>query len=187
MALTRLVIDGYGQVELNNAAFRRDGRIEAQCALDATDFASVPAENGMILAVDNVSRKVYIDAATNSKNGILMLNYSAEHLYDDAYLGLKNFKLTINDGFYPRLGILDIGDKFTTNCVAYDTTEFADEDALATALAAYATTAVYGVPTDTGAIKLTATKAASGLCLQVVKNWDLPDDQPAVQFQVIQL
>ncbi len=47
MALARLVIDGYGQCELNNAAFRRDGRIEAQCALDETDFADVPAENGM--------------------------------------------------------------------------------------------------------------------------------------------
>lgn len=187
MALTRLVIDGYGQVELNNVAFRRDGRIEAQCALDATAFASVPAENGMILPVDNVSRKVYLDAATNSKAGILMLNYTAEHQYDDVKVGLKNFKLTPADGFYPRLGVLDIGDKFTTNCVAYDTTEFADEDALATALAAYATTAVYGVPTDTGAIKLTATAAQSGLCLKVVKNWTLPDGQPAVQFQVIQL
>ena len=47
MALTRFVIDGYGQLELNQVAFRRDGRVEAQCALDDTDFASVPAENGM--------------------------------------------------------------------------------------------------------------------------------------------
>ena len=30
MAQTRLVIDGYGQLELNNVAFRRDGRVEAQ-------------------------------------------------------------------------------------------------------------------------------------------------------------
>ena len=46
MATKRFVIDGFGQVELNNVAFRRDGRIEAQCALDETDFASIPAENG---------------------------------------------------------------------------------------------------------------------------------------------
>ena len=52
MAFKRMVIDGYGQLELNNVAFRRDGRVEAQCALDATDFADVPAENGMLLAVD---------------------------------------------------------------------------------------------------------------------------------------
>ena len=30
MAQKRLVIDGYGQLELNNVAFRRDGRVEAQ-------------------------------------------------------------------------------------------------------------------------------------------------------------
>jgi len=29
MALVRLVIDGYGQVELNQVAFRRDGRVAA--------------------------------------------------------------------------------------------------------------------------------------------------------------
>lgn len=58
MSLKRLVIDGYGQLELNNVAFRRDGRIEAQCKLDETDFKSVPAENGMLLAVDNVKRVI---------------------------------------------------------------------------------------------------------------------------------
>jgi hypothetical protein len=55
MALTRFVIDGYGQLELNQVAFRRDGRVEAQCALDDTDFASVPAENGMLLVVDRAA------------------------------------------------------------------------------------------------------------------------------------
>ena len=58
MATQRLVIDGYGQVELNNVAFRRDGRIEAQCAPDPTDFESIPVENGMILAVDAANRVV---------------------------------------------------------------------------------------------------------------------------------
>ena len=58
MATKRLVIDGFGQVGLNNVAFRRDGRIVAQCAPDATDFASIPVENGMILAVDEANRTV---------------------------------------------------------------------------------------------------------------------------------
>ena len=35
MALQKMEKKGYGQLELNNVAFRRDGRIEAQCALDA--------------------------------------------------------------------------------------------------------------------------------------------------------
>ena len=57
MAIKRLTIDGFGQVELNNVAFRRDGRIEAQCAPDTTDFATAKVENGMLLAVDNIKRK----------------------------------------------------------------------------------------------------------------------------------
>ena len=39
--MARLAISGFGQVELNNAAFRRDGRIEAQCAPNASDFSNV--------------------------------------------------------------------------------------------------------------------------------------------------
>ena len=58
MAIKRMVIDGYGQIELNQVAFRRDGRIEAQCALDPVDFEKVSAENGMLLAVDNVARTI---------------------------------------------------------------------------------------------------------------------------------
>ena len=54
--MARMIIDGYGQVELNNVAFRRDGRIEAQCKPDETDFSQAVVENGMLLAVDNVAR-----------------------------------------------------------------------------------------------------------------------------------
>ena len=65
MAINRLAKNGYGQLELNQVAFRRDGRIEAQCALDATAFASVPAENGMVLCVDNVNRVVKLPTSAN--------------------------------------------------------------------------------------------------------------------------
>ena len=88
MAIKRLVVDGYGQLELNNVAFRRDGRIEAQCALDATDFADTVAENGMLLAVDNVTRTVKF--ATDDSLPIA-LNYTTEHMYDERKVGLKDF------------------------------------------------------------------------------------------------
>ena len=41
MAFKRFVIDGFGQLELNQVAFRRDGRVEAQCALDDTGLKTV--------------------------------------------------------------------------------------------------------------------------------------------------
>ena len=63
MALKRFICDGYGQLELNQVAFRRDGRIEAQCALSPVDFEKVPAENGMLLAVDNINRIVKFPVA----------------------------------------------------------------------------------------------------------------------------
>ena len=66
--MARMTISGYGQVELNNVAFRRDGRIEAQCALDTTDFASVPAENGMILRVKKADHKIcFADASAENQ------------------------------------------------------------------------------------------------------------------------
>ena len=75
MGVQRYVIDGFGQLELNQVAFPRDGRIEAQCALDATDFASIPAENGMLLAVDRVNRAVKLPKSAVIALCPVALNY----------------------------------------------------------------------------------------------------------------
>lgn len=103
MATQRLVIDGYGQVELNNVAFRRNGRIEAQCAPDPTDFENIPVENGMILAVDAANRVVKLPVDDSLP---LALVYSAEHMYDERTPGLKSFKLMVRMIFILALVIL---------------------------------------------------------------------------------
>ena len=188
MALKRLVIDGFGQCELNNAAFRRDGRIEAQCELDETDFATDVAENGMLLAVDKINK--VIKYATDASLPIA-LNYSAEHMYDDRANGLKDFSLKRGE-FYPRVGYLAVGDLFTTNCICFDDSEFeADEDedttaedALVAALEDVATTQLYGGISANGAIQVSATKPTVGPVLAVTKKTTMPDGQLAVQFQV---
>ncbi len=184
MALTKMTKDGFGQIELNNVAFRRDGRVEAQCALDAEVFSKeVPAENGMLLAVDNVTRTVKF--ASGDKLPIA-LNYTAEHMYDERKEGLKDFSL-VPGTFYPRLGYLSIGDKFTTNTVAYDTEEFTDEEALVQALASdqLKTTPVYGGICENGYIKLSKTEPTAGPKLLAVKYTTMPDGQPAVKFQAL--
>jgi hypothetical protein len=184
MAIKRMMIDGYGQLELNQVAFRRDGRIEAQCALDSADFEKVSAENGMLLAVDNVSRtiKFYKEGSDLP----IALNYTTEHMYDDRHKALKDFKLDIVDGFYPRLGYLDIGDKFTSNCLAYDDGEFADEDAIEEA---YNNNEVlYGGVSEMGAILVSAKKPTAGPVLKAIKGpgaGSMPDGQFAIKFQVI--
>ena len=182
MAFKRFVIDGYGQLELNNVAFRRDGRVEAQCFLDATDFASVPAENGMLLSVDKVAKVAkFADTSLDCPIGI---HYSAEHLYDSVYNGLKDFKLE-RGTFLPRIGYLAAGDLFTTNCFGYDSGDWADDEAVQTAAAAVKTTAMYAGVGTGGAIQLKKTKPAAGPVLKVVKATTMPDGQYALQFQVL--
>ena len=114
MALTKLAKNGYGQLELNFAAFRRNGAIEAQCRMaEGIDYL----ENGMLLAVDRKNRTV--GYPTGAEGEVIALNYTTEHMYDERYQALKDFKLDKNT-FLPRLGYIGTPDKFTTNTVVYD-------------------------------------------------------------------
>jgi hypothetical protein len=197
--LVRYGIDGYGQIELNQVAFRRDGRIEAQCKLKtynastATDGfdAAHPAENGMLLAVDNVKREIACPVANETRP--IALHYSTEHMYDERKSGLKNFclypeqnKIGFESYVYPRLGYLSVGDKFNTNCLCYDDSEFDDDEDVDDALEAVETTPVYGGISTLGAIKLSNTKPSVGPVL--VARWadTMPDGQKSVAFICVQ-
>lgn len=179
MALQRFTIDGFGQIEPNNVTFTRDGRVEAQCALASEDFV---AENGMLLAVDTAN--MIVKAPGASETLPIALHYSTEKNYNQFTPGLKNFRLTKKDGYYPRMGYLTIGEVFTTNCLCYDTTDFTDDAALKTAVAAAGTTALYGGISTLGAIKIGKTKPTVGPVLKVAKATTMPDGQYAVEFQV---
>lgn len=163
---------GYGQIELNQCAFRRDGRIEAQCKIEGADYV----ENGMILAIDNTKREVRYPAAGDYMFG---LNYTSEHMYDERLVGGLKYYKTDKDSFLPRLGYLAVGDKFTTNTVVYD-----DE--------ADITTMVYGYVKagDNGYIRLSATKPSDAIdgapLLRVIDaKATMPNGAPAVKFQCI--
>ena len=162
---------GYGQIELNQCAFRRDGRIEAQCKIANADYV----ENGMILAIDNTKREVRYPAAGDYMFG---LNYTSEHMYDERLVGGLKYYKTDKDSFLPRLGYLAVGDKFTTNTVVYD--------------AADITTMVYGYVKagDNGYIRLSATKPNDAIegapLLRVIDaKATMPNGAPAVKFQCI--
>ena len=162
---------GYGQIELNQCAFRRDGRIEAQCKIAGADYV----ENGMILAIDNTKREVRYPAAGDYMFG---LNYTSEHMYDERLVGGLKYYKTDKDSFLPRLGYLAVGDKFTTNTVVYD--------------AADITTMVYGYVKegDNGYIRLSATEPSDAIAgaplLRVIDaKATMPNGAPAVKFQCI--
>jgi hypothetical protein len=86
------------------------------------------------------------------------------------------------------LGYLAVGDKFTTNCLCYDNSEFTDDAALKAAYEAAATTPLYGGVSTMGAIKVTKTKPAEGPVLMAVTGTgagSMPDGQFAIKFQVV--
>ena len=159
----------YGQLELNQVAFRRDGRIIAQYKLDsAIDYV----ENGMLLAIDYATKTVKMPEA-NQTAGIA-LNYTTEHMYDERLVhGLKHFKLD-NGTFLPRLGLLAAGDRFTTNTVDCD---------YATIKENIGTTKYYGHASANGYIVVDET--ATNAVLQVIEATTMPDGSEALKFVVL--
>ena len=166
--MAHITKNGYAQLELNNAAFRRSGRIEAQCKIaDSIEYL----ENGMLLAVDNAKREVRF--AKENETLPIALHYSSEHMYDNRANALKDFKLEPGS-FLPRLGYLGAGDKYTTNCVDYDGdlwTAISGD----TILYAHAGTDGYHLVNTT----------AEGAIAIVIGETTMPDSQKAVKFQAL--
>ena len=158
----------YGQLELNQVAFRRDGRIIAQYALDeGIEYV----ENGMLLAVDYVNKT--IKYPTSGQKTDLALNYTTEHMYDERLAhGLKHFKLD-NGTFLPRLGLLATGDRFTTNAVEYTGTL----EALKTAVAGGT---IYGHASTNGYITVNTTE--ENAVLKAIEFTTMPDGSDAIKF-----
>lgn len=170
--MAHITKNGYAQLELNAAAFRRSGRIEAQCKIaDGIEYL----ENGMLLAVNNAKRQVEFVGESNSHLPIA-LNYTSEHMYDNRANALKDFKLEPNS-FLPRLGYLGAGDKYTTNCVDYAGEESALWTAIENGTVLYAHAGADGY-------HLVNTTAEGAIAL-VIGATTMPDGQKAVKFQAL--
>ena len=191
--MARMVIDGFGQVELNNVAFRRDGRIEAQCALDTAAFTeNVPCENGMVLRVKKAEHKITF-ADASAENQLYALNYTTEHMYDERRPGLKNFSLSAQKNakgqdFYPRVGYLAAGDLWTTNCVDfgdYAASSNNEEGRMAAVVSALASGDVFAAVGTQGAVVLGSAAPSVGPVIQVIKKTTMPDGTDAFQLQVL--
>lgn len=182
MALQRLTISGYGQIELNQVTFPRTGRIEAQCALSTADFSTTTVcENGMLLWIDSVNSKIKKPTAATQSMGIV---YSTEHMYNERANALKDF-YAVPGEYLPRLGYLTLGEKFTTNTVSYDDSDYSTETLFLTALAGVATTALYGQWCTAGTIEVVNTAPTVGPKFEVVKKTTMPDGTVGVKFRVI--
>lgn len=172
---------GYAQLELNQVAFRRDGRIEAQCPLaEGIEYI----ENGMILVVNPFDRVIEMPVDGDSShvgdpqnNGSFALHYSSEHMYDNRANALKDFKLEANS-FLPRLGYLSTGDKYTTNAVCHTEN---DDDTLFSKMVNG--THYYAHPYYTGYHLLDTNE--EGAFAMAIRATTMPDGQKAIMFQAL--
>jgi hypothetical protein len=193
MSTNRYTITGYGVLELNRVSFPITGRVVADVPLNSAFNTATPAENGMILAIDYAKNLVSLPASGSTVFG---LHCSTEKEYDPNNTGLNTFKLVANSanttyqsrvqGYYPRLGILSVGEKFTTNTICYDTNDFANDAEVLAAVTNCATTPVYGFTNICGAIKVTTNApSAEKIALQVIEKTTIPDGNFGLKFVVI--
>lgn len=190
MALKRFPLKKYAMVEINQAAFLRNGMVISQTPLDEMFTEDSPCENGMWLWANkgNGVLKPIEEIAD-----ILGIVYTAESEYgvSDA---IHTFALWHTDdprkglGFYPRVGIIANGDTFTSNCLQYDTGEFPTFEALETALKAHATDPIYVVPLAGDAVpQITTNVPTGGTYAQVTKYYTVPNDEKGVRYQFIKV
>ncbi len=171
---------GYGVVEMNHVASVKTGQIYAQLPLDGTtDFASAPAENGMLLVYDEITGVVRKpDAITE----YVYLHKSVEKMYSSETVGLKEFALA-KATTYPRLYKLNVGDTFTTTAFSYADSTYANVAAIQ---AAITTSVVYGICSTTGDIAIVATAGGTELVvLKAIKTTTLPDGTTGIKFRVV--
>ena len=178
---TRLVANANGVLEKNAVTYPRTGNIMAMYPLDES---VTKAENGMLLGVNYA--KGVIEYPSTSADAIMILD-SAEKEYDVNVVGLDQHYLSPEYGYMPRLGKLEVNDRFTTSTVAYDNAVFADVDAIAATVEAG--TAVYGKPCEVagfkGCIELTRTAPTGKVGLKVVKVTTIPNGDAGIKFAVI--
>ena len=155
--------DGYGQVEPNHLSAPRDGRVYAQ--LPAADDITI-LENGQFVKYDYAAGEVNFDGA-----GAWMLVYNEEKLYDERHQMHKDWAQKVEDSYdgkiYPRVFGIVAGDIFTTNTFKDNETLAVGDDV---------------VPGSDGFL----TAGSNGdVVFRVVKEYTLPDGQPAVKLQCI--
>lgn len=176
MAVVQLSKKQYGVVELNHVAAVKTGQIKAQYELNATDFATIPAQNGMLLVVDDVAKDISLPTAITN---VVYLHASVEKDYE----GKGRAYCAVNRGeFLPRLYKLAVGDIFETNMIEYDNAVYATYAAMVAAINA---TTVYGIPSTSGSIRIVAALGGTEVvALKAVEGVTLPNGESGIKFVV---
>ena len=178
--MARFMIDKYGVLEMQRAEYLKTGMIVSQSPLSDEFTEAKPCENGMWVDANKANGEVRLISDETQIYGIV---YTAEKDFTGWRPALKHFCQVGGD--YPRVGILNVGDTFTTNTFNYEfTTETVAEqwqelkDAFANG-----DNPLYVIPTvGEGAPTVTAEKPAEGPYAQVVKLYTVPAGTPGIKY-----
>ena len=173
--MARFKIEKYGVLEMNRAEYLKTGMIVSQSPLSEQFTEAAPCENGMWVDANKANGEVRLVSDETEIFGIV---YTTEKDFTGWRPALKHFCQIGGD--YPRVGILNVGDTFTTNTFSY---KFGEDNQWEELKAAFAEGPLYVVPTiGEGAPTVTAEKPAEGPYAQVVKLYTVPAGTPGIKY-----
>ena len=176
--MARFMIDKYGVLEMNRAEYLKTGMVVSQTPLGADFAAENSCENGMWVDANKANGEIKKISANTKVYGIV---YTAEKDYTGLRPALKHFAQ--KQGDYPRVGILNVGDTFTTNTFSYDFAAETVAEQWQELKDAFAAGPLYVKPVvGEGAPMVTAEKPAEGPYAQVVKLYTVPAGTPGIKY-----
>lgn len=176
--MARFMIDKYGVLEMQRAEYLKTGMIVSQSPLSDEFTEAAPCENGMWVDANKANGEIKLISDNTEFIGIV---YTAEKDFTGWRPALKHFYQVA--GEYPRVGILNVGDTFTTNTFSYEFTSETVAEQWQELKDAFEAGALYVVPTiGEGAPTVTAEKPAEGPYAQVVKLYTVPAGTPGIKY-----
>ena len=176
--MARFMIDKYGVLEMQRAEYLKTGMIVSQSPLSDEFTEKAPCENGMWVDANKANGAIKLISEETEIFGIV---YTAEKDFTGWRPALKHFYQVA--GEYPRVGILNVGDTFTTNTFSYDFAAETVAEQWQELKDAFEAGPLYVKPVvGEGAPTVTAEKPAEGPYAQVVKLYTVPAGTPGIKY-----
>ena len=176
--MARFTIDKYGVLEMQRAEYLKTGMIVSQSPLSDEFTEKAPCENGMWVDANKANGAIKLISDETEIFGIV---YTAEKDFTGWRPALKHFCQVGGD--YPRVGILNVGDTFTTNTFSYDFAAETVAEQWQELKDAFEAGPLYVKPVvGEGAPMVTAEKPAEGPYAQVVKLYTVPAGTPGIKY-----
>lgn len=183
--MARFKIDKYGVLEMQRAEYLKTGMIVSQSPLSAEFTEAAPCENGMWVDANKANGEIRLVSDATKMYGIV---YTTEKDFTGWRPALKHFRQVA--GEYPRVGLLNVGDTFTTNTFNYEFTTETTAEQWQELKEAFAEgeNPLYVIPTvGEGAPTVTATEPAEGPYAQVVKLYTVPAGTPGIKYVMVRV